>query len=298
MRAADRAVERAVDEGIGQPGMGTTMTAMVVGEGRVAIAQVGDSRAYLLRGGRLSQVTEDHSIVAAMVRSGSITEAEAHRHPQRNVITRALGGGTLSAVDTYLFDTLRGDRWLLCSDGLTTMIPNDVLEGLLGADPTPTQCAEHLVRAANEAGGYDNISVIVVDITEEYVPPTSTVSRRRVALAIGAWVLGLALIVGALMGGLWLYARSRSYLSVAPNGTVSVYSGVPGNVGGIVVNGLAFSTKVNLSELNSADQATIAAGATYDSVSEARAALGEMAERGAAQAAFDGDSTATATAEP
>jgi len=167
IKRANKAIRDAVAQGIGRPGMGTTCTALVLDDGQAALAQVGDSRAYLLRDGELKQITADHSIVGAMVRSGSLTPAEARRHPQRNVITRALGSEDSIKIDTYLIPVRKGDRLLLCSDGLTSHVDDAHLQQILSTTEQPPDATQALVDAANEAGGSDNISCIVIDVTRE-----------------------------------------------------------------------------------------------------------------------------------
>ncbi len=146
-------------------GMGTTCTVAWFAEKEVYIAQVGDSRCYLLRAGELKQVTQDHSMVAELVRNGLLTEEEAASHPMRNIITRAVGTDDLLEVDTLTLPRKRGDRWLLCSDGLYGMLTAQQLKTLLEEKDIET-CAGTLLQAALEAGGRDNVSLIVVDDME------------------------------------------------------------------------------------------------------------------------------------
>lgn len=156
-------------------GMGTTVVAMRFGgtreEPAVEISHVGDSRAYLLRGGDLKPVTEDHSLVAELVRSGDLTRAQASEHPQKNLITRALGAEEEVEVDTAVLPIGPGDRLLLCSDGLSDMIPENNMLDLLTSSPENTEkTVQALVQAALDAGGADNITVVVVDVREEDPP--------------------------------------------------------------------------------------------------------------------------------
>jgi protein phosphatase len=148
-------------------GMGTTITAALVSGSGVAVGHVGDSRAYRLREGHLEQLTEDHSLVADLVRSGRLTPEEADTHPQRSVITRALGTDPEVDVDTFTVEAEPGDVFLLCSDGLTTMVDDeDVSRTVAGAD-TLEQAAKALVKAANRAGGEDNITVVLFKLAGE-----------------------------------------------------------------------------------------------------------------------------------
>ncbi len=152
-------------------GMGTTLTAVVPDGHGILVGHVGDSRAYLLRDGELRQLTTDHSLVEELVREGRLTEQEAAVHPQRSIITRALGVDEAVEVDVYSVPLEAGDRLLLCSDGLTTMLRPDDIAGLLRRESDPTRAANLLVDAANAAGGEDNITTIVIDVEEDGIDP-------------------------------------------------------------------------------------------------------------------------------
>ena len=147
-------------------GMGTTLTAAYVGEREVAIAHVGDSRAYCLRDGELLRLTDDHSLVDELLRQGRLTPEEAVEHPQRSVITRALGPEDAVEVDTRSFQARAGDVYLLCSDGLTTMISEEEIAAAMLAYPRLPEAGEALIAAANDAGGRDNITVVLVRLDE------------------------------------------------------------------------------------------------------------------------------------
>ncbi|MFL6058774.1 MAG: Stp1/IreP family PP2C-type Ser/Thr phosphatase, partial [Rubrobacteraceae bacterium] len=156
-------------------GMGTTVVAVRFGGTRdepvAQVAHVGDSRAYLLRGGSLRPVTEDHSLVAELVRSGDLTRDQAAEHPQKNLITRALGADEEVEADTAVLPVEAGDRFLLCSDGLSDMIPETRIGEILAEAPgEPEKPARSLVSAALDAGGADNVTVIVVDVKAETAP--------------------------------------------------------------------------------------------------------------------------------
>jgi PPM family protein phosphatase len=152
-----------------QAGMGTTLTAVYVGEQEVAIAHVGDSRAYCLRDGELLRLTDDHSLVDELMRQGRLTPEEAIEHPQRSVITRALGPEGTVEVDTRSFRARPEDVYLLCSDGLTTMISEELIAEILRANPRLHDAGEALISAANEAGGRDNVTVVLMRL-EEVLP--------------------------------------------------------------------------------------------------------------------------------
>ena len=145
----------------GLSGMGTTLTALWAAPEEMLIAQVGDSRAYRLRDGRLEQITRDHSMVAEMLRCGLITEAQAENHPMRNVITRAVGTEDDIEVDIHQEKREAGDRWLLCSDGLHGMVAQDEMERLAQL-PDLEEAADKLIDAALDAGGQDNVSLVLV----------------------------------------------------------------------------------------------------------------------------------------
>jgi protein phosphatase len=166
-RVHDRATTDATTSG-----MGTTITvALVEPDGRIAFGHVGDSRAYRLRDGELEQVTNDHSLVAELVRRGELSPAEAEVHPQRSVITRALGTDPDIDVDTFSVEAQAGDVYLICSDGLSDMIDRDTLETTMRDNRSDLDAmAKALIHAANRAGGEDNITAVLFEIAEGDMP--------------------------------------------------------------------------------------------------------------------------------
>jgi protein phosphatase len=244
-------------------GMGTTLTAIVVsGPHQLVVGHVGDSRAYLLRDGTLTRITEDHSLVEELVRDGRLTPEQAEAHPQRAIITRALGVDTDVDVDLYAVDVAAGDRLIICSDGLTTMLRDREVERIARGERDPQHTADALVAAANTAGGEDNITVIVIDVIEVDVHgPTATAvipavaaapasapsseqpaepdseppapklprSRGRTARGIVLVLLPILLVVGIAAGATGWYARNSYYVGQAGNEVV-IYKGVPGGV--------------------------------------------------------------------
>jgi protein phosphatase len=146
--------------------MGTTLTAAYVDDAHVAIAHVGDSRAYLFRDGTLQRLTQDHSLVDELVRRGKLTEEQAAEHPQRSIITRALGPEPDVEVDTWTYPGRPGDVILLCSDGLTSMISEQSVREVLAANENLDAAADALIHEANEAGGRDNITVVLFRLEE------------------------------------------------------------------------------------------------------------------------------------
>jgi serine/threonine protein phosphatase PrpC len=155
-------------------GMGTTITAALLVGGTVVVGHVGDSRAYRLRQGRLEQLTEDHSLVADLVRSGRLAPEEADSHPQRSVITRALGTDAEVDVDAFTVEAEPGDVFMLCSDGLTTMVADEEITETIARGDTLAQATKALVKAANRAGGEDNVTVVLFSLAGEAEPLEDT----------------------------------------------------------------------------------------------------------------------------
>ena len=167
-QANDRIYARALDDP-DAAGMGTVVTALLVDEaaGTIAIGHVGDSRAYRLRDGELEQLTPDHSLVGELVRAGRLSNEEAEQHPHRSVITRAVGTEPSVEVHTETLAAAPSDLYLICSDGLTDIVRDDQIAALIAAAGNdPDSAAEALVNAANEAGGIDNITVVLFEIIE------------------------------------------------------------------------------------------------------------------------------------
>ena len=224
-------------------GMGTTVTAALVErDGRVALANVGDSRAYLLREGALQRLTEDHSVVAELVATGQISDWEASSHPQRNVVTRVLGAEASVQVDTFWLEAQDGDLVLLCSDGLTDMVAEEEFAKLLAADKSCEQIARDLVRAALAQGGEDNVTTVLFRIgpgrAQETAQPRTVLtedpdsepvddggrSHRRTVLRIVTMV-GVIAILGA--GSIYFLRWAHFVGADQSSGHVAVYQGVP-----------------------------------------------------------------------
>jgi protein phosphatase len=238
-------------------GMGTTVTALTVsGPRELLIGHVGDSRAYLLRDGELSRVTEDHSLVEELVREGRLTPEQAEAHPQRAIVTRALGVDDDVDVALYRVPVAAGDRLLLSSDGLSDMLRDREIESIARNEPDPQRAAEALVHAANVAGGHDNITVVVVEVVAvddeadaaavadapeagsepepepEPAAPAAPRPRGTRLRTFGGALLVLVpvlLIVGVAVGVIGWYAR-KSYFVGTQNNEVVIYKGVPGGV--------------------------------------------------------------------
>lgn len=270
--ANDAVVTRAADD-TALVGMGTTLTVASMSPTGITIGHVGDSRAYLLRNNTLYRLTEDHSLVEALVRDGRLTPEQAQLHPQRSVITRALGIDASVQVDHGDIALTSGDRVLLCSDGLTTMVRDGALQRILATTENPEDAANLLVDAANDAGGDDNITAVVIDVIEAPdrllgaptpVPnvqttgtPTKTntqperstksvraprVTEARAPRAPGATgrVIGrIALwalpivVLLTISFGITVWYSKQGYFAQLANNTVTVYRGVPGGVLGL-----------------------------------------------------------------
>ena len=231
VRRANRAVwDRALeDERLA--GMGTTLTAARIEGSSALIAHVGDSRAYLLRDGMLRQLTTDHTLVARMVSSGEITEAEADVHPHKNVLTRAIGTDEQVEVDEDTIELQAGDRILLCSDGLTGMVTEDQIQAILEHSDGAPRAADRLVKAANRAGGIDNISVVVLDAIgeDDDAGPTGRRVGAPSPRTVARWGLraGLALLIvlALLFAGRWWL--DRQWYVGPSEGSVALHQGIP-----------------------------------------------------------------------
>jgi PPM family protein phosphatase len=242
-------------------GMGTTMTAAYVTDGDVAIAHVGDSRLYRLREGELERLTEDHTLVAELERQGKITSEEAGRHPQRSIITRALGAEPDIQVDHHTWPARDGDVYLICSDGLM-MFPEEQIGEIVRSEPDLRSAARALIDAANRGGGRDNITVVLFRVEEVgaaaeqatstgmpavHAPePAATAAPKvqpraprapaapRTAKQRSPWrrrltaaVLVLALIIVPIVIGISIAVRSVYFVGTDDSGFVSVYQGLP-----------------------------------------------------------------------
>lgn len=245
--AANHAVIRAAAEGIGRKGMGTTMTAaMLVGK-RLVVAQVGDSRAYLLHEGALQRITRDHSLMADLVESGQITAEEARVHPQRSVITRALGSDPSTLPDIYEMNVAPGDRLLLCSDGLSGMVDDSLLESTLERVKDPQRCAAALVNEAISAGGHDNVTAIVVDVPSNAEAVIKKQTRKgRLAAIIAA--IAFVLVLAGVAAGSAAYLDRTAFLT-EKDGTVAVYRGMPGEIAGLTFSRFDHDTDLSADDL-------------------------------------------------
>jgi protein phosphatase len=271
VRQANSAVISAAEQGRGRSGMGTTLTAVMIDGTRLAVAHVGDSRAYLLHYGELQQLTDDHSLVADLVRQGRLTSEESRVHPNRSVITRALGSDPDMLADTFEAEAADGDRLLLATDGLTSMVPDDEIARMLAAAPTPDDAVASLIDAALDAGGNDNVTVVVADIGR----PASRARRAAGSPRWGMRVLWLVAVVAVVAAAAWIanaYARSQAYL-IDENGYVAVYEGVPGTFAGISLHWHSETTTLPVELLDPVIATRLREGLRVDGLDEAQRRL-------------------------
>lgn len=183
IQEANRRVYERGAEDSAASGMGTTITLALVEDGAVAIGHVGDSRAYLIREDEIEQLTDDHSLVAELVRSGKLSPEEAETHPQRSVITRVLGTDPEVDVDAFSVPAQPGDLFMICSDGLTSMVGDEtILDVLRRRRDDLDAAAKELIDSANRSGGEDNITVVFFEITDEQPEPSPEDTARMEAL--------------------------------------------------------------------------------------------------------------------
>ena len=265
VEAANAAVIEAARNGLGKPGMGCTATAAYLENSTVAIAHVGDSRAYLLHEGSLIRITRDHSYVEELVDAGEITADEARVHPNRSVITRALGSDPNMYADHFQIGIETGDRLILCSDGLSSMIPDGEIERIAAQSSTAQICTDNLVDAALAAGGTDNVTVVVVDLVDDGKLKAAATRRRR-RLLVGL----IALLAVLALGGIITFTSiTGSVFLGVHDGVVAIYTGVPGNVMGLDLHWLKDESTVRLADLPEDTQSRLTGGIPQDSMDAA-----------------------------
>ncbi|MHB1017882.1 MAG: Stp1/IreP family PP2C-type Ser/Thr phosphatase [Coriobacteriia bacterium] len=270
VRQANTAVIEAAATGRGKPGMGTTLTAVMLEGTRLAVAHVGDSRAYLLHLGKLEQLTDDHSLVADLVRQGRITSEESRTHPNRSVITRALGSDMDMMADTFEAQAAPGDRLLLATDGLTSMVPDDEIAHVLATSPTPDAAVDELIDRALDAGGQDNVTVVVVDIERHGGRTPKSRGAARSLWARVLWLVAALAVVGTAAWAARSYAASRAYL-IDEGGYVAVYEGVPGTFAGLTLHERSDVTTIPVSALDPITAARLGQGIQVDGLGDATA---------------------------
>lgn len=271
VEAANYNVLKAPRQGIGRDGMGTTLTAAMLEGERLLIAQVGDSRAYLLHRGHLQQITRDHSLMADLIEAGQITPEEARTHPNRSVITRAIGSDIHMRPDIYELNVSAGDRVLICSDGLSSMVSDHAIQAIMKRQSDPQRCADELVQAALENGGADNVTVIVADVAGFTEAREKKKARKSRAFYIGLAIALVAIIFAAVFGG-YTYINNSAYL-IEENGKVSIYRGVPDEFMGMKLSTLDRTTDIEVDKLQPGVANRIKEGMAVSSMDEANSLI-------------------------
>ena len=316
--AANAAVFARAAEDAALRGMGTTLTAIALHDSTAEFGHVGDSRAYLMRDGNVTQVTEDHSLVEQLVREGRLTPEEAQNHPQRAIITRALGVDPNVAVDTYRIDLRPGDRLMICSDGLTNMLSDDTIAQTLRRHADPQQAADTLVDMANQAGGDDNITVILLDAlsdggegagAEPQVEPTPEPEPElqapqpdevdeppaqrggRGLRSVALWGLPILAVIGLAVGAVGWYARRTYYIGLSGD-RVTLFKGVPGGLLGWEPT-VDHQTDLTGADLTEADRADLESGHRFANRSDAAEFLERLEQAREAMAASTSTTTTT-----
>lgn len=294
VEAANAAVLEGAETGQGKPGMGCTATCAIIENNRMSVAHVGDSRIYLLHAGTLVRVTHDHSYVEELVDAGEITADEARVHPSRSIITRALGSDPDMYADHFTLNVSEGDRIIICSDGLSSMVPDEQIESLAVSSATPQAAADTLVSAALTAGGHDNVTVVVVDVTEDGIAEEH---RRRRRHGIVSWVCVLAaalVVTGVVLG----FVINNSWYVGDNDGTVGIYRGTNEEVLGFSLGQLVETSSVRVKDLPEATQHQLDEGIHVASEDEAKSAVESYRDQidsdktKAAEAAAEAESSA------
>jgi protein phosphatase len=286
-------------------GMGTTCTLLMI-DGDVAhLAHVGDSRAYLLRDGSIRQLTEDHTLVERMVREGRLSAEEAATHPQRSVITRALGVDANVQVDVLEERLAEGDQLLLTSDGLTSMVGADDIAGVLASEEDPQAAAERLVELANDAGGEDNVTVLVLHVGSDGPPgrddggspaPPQPAPARRDSRhgaesqverpAAKRWVRPLVwtvaivavLAVAGFVTVRWVLSNSW-FVRLSDDGVVTIYQGIPEEIAGATFAEVEQEAPISEDEIPDSFRADLEEGKKFDSLDDAETYVANIEQR-------------------
>ena len=290
---ANHEIIRAARDGRGREGMGTTLTACMLENERLVIAQVGDSRAYLLHHGKLQQLTRDHSLMADMIEAGQLTPEEARHHPQRSVITRALGSDPNTRPDMYEINVETGDRLLVCSDGLSSMIEDEQIEAVMRRVPDPQRCASQLVNEAIAAGGHDNVTVIVSNVTG-FAEKRRRKLARKTKFSVA---LVLVLFLAILGGGAWgvhTWLHTTAYLG-EDNGKVAVYEGIPADFLGMPLYKQQEVTDVSVDSLQPGTATRLQEGIRVDNMDAAQDLVQQYREEAAQRNKPEGSEQAAST---
>lgn len=262
---ANAAVIEGAQKGVGKSGMGCTATCALIDNNRMAVAHVGDSRLYVLHAGTLVRVTHDHSFVEELVDAGEITADEARVHPSRSVITRALGSDPDMYADHFTLGVEKGDRIIICSDGLSSMVPDRTIEDLAVSSATPQQAVDNLVAQALAEGGHDNVTVMVIDVLDD---GQAELVRQRKRKSVATWLAGLLAIILVFSGLVWAYIQNSFYLGKSGD-TVAIYQGVPSTFLGFKLSTVTETTSILIKDLPESTQASLMAGIPVTSMDAA-----------------------------
>jgi serine/threonine protein phosphatase PrpC len=332
VKAANKAVFQRAQEDPSVQGMGTTLTAITLieteGETRIGIVHVGDSRAYLFRNGELQQLTNDHSLVEELVRTGQLTPAEAEEHPRRNILTRALGVEPTIDADVIQVLPLKGDRYLLCSDGLVREITDDQVAAVLRRLADAKEASSELVSLARKAGGADNITVVIAEVTDsdvdpmsiareadvtkvespiietissgssevipnkdrrDYDPKANTQSKPWLTPRVVLFLFVFLLVVGGVIVLLTSYVQ-RAYFVGLKGENIAIYKGRPGNQFGIKPK-LVVKEPLILSDIPASRRNDVKEGKVFSTKKEAENYVNNLV----AEAQEQGIATSTTT---
>ncbi len=332
------AITRHVADAPDLEGMGTTLTAILFAGSRLGLVHIGDSRAYQLRDGAMSQITKDDTFVQSLIDEGRITEEEAQTHPQRSLLLRAITGQDIDPSLT-MREARPGDRYLLCSDGLSGVVSDETLAETLATYRDPRECADRLIELALRGGGPDNITCIVADVVDidfgddapivggsvgdgrdEGPRPDSAAARasattmtralpriepvpapappRRSALRVGVAVLAVLIVLGAAGALARLWVMQQYYVG-ADGSQVAIFQGVRGEVLGLPLHQLAERTELTLDELTETDRSAVGDGIiAADGLEGARRLVSRLHDRMLKPCPVISTTTTTAPAPP
>ena len=318
VRAVENANHALVSRSTADPelaGMGTTLVAMALvdaaGRDAIGVVNVGDSRLYLLSDGELAQITEDHSLVATMERQGRLTAAEAAVHPQRNILTRALGIDGTVLVDSWELLPVIGDRYLICSDGLFNEVDENRISATLRRLADPSEACRELIRLANEGGGRDNITCVVVDVVDdsgrdpnadpanrvrsshtggdltvaepqssEVKPPkTPGAIRRSFTWRVGVFIAAFVFVILFGLAFIWWTGTKTWYVGIDGD-NVAIFNGKPGGVLWIQPS-LAEDSDLPLANVPAAAMVDLENGVEQPSLKSARTYIDKLIEQNA-----------------
>ncbi|MEY3407494.1 MAG: hypothetical protein RL038_555, partial [Actinomycetota bacterium] len=272
-------------------GMGTTLSAVLYADGQALIGHIGDSRIYRLRSGEFTQLTKDHTYVQMLVDNGEITPAEAERHPRRNLMIRAIDGIHELNLDIQIVDLQIGDRFLVCSDGLSGVISDSRLAEVI-TDSDMTRASAQLIDYAIAAGAPDNVTLVLAEYrhnvetdlafmvgspTENSLPVIDTEpikTKKSLLPYIGA--VGLAAVV--LLAGFVGWWNQQWYVGIAEN-NVAIYHGIPQDLFGIELSSVDFVSDISLTELSEIDSALLIRGIVVADLASANALIADLSSR-------------------